>query len=83
VDAGAPQPRGELVTIVDAAVENETQRLAVVEQGLLLAQRLRRRPREAMTKTRGTVCPIALSVGTSVSDRSGESLQKPDVDRTT
>src|SRR5215510_721478 len=77
------QPSGELGTVVDPAVEGETESPAFVEQRLLFAQRLRRRTRDAMPEAHGAVGPVTLAVRTAMSDRGGQLPQKLGVDRTT
>src|SRR5207245_10779647 len=83
MDARRSQPCGELGAVVDPSIENETQGSALIEQRLLLAERLRRRARDAMSKADRPVRPASLAVRAAVSDRLGEPPEKRDVDRPT
>ena len=76
MDARRSQPCGELGAVVDPSIENETQGSALIEQRLLLAERLRRRASDAMSKADRPVRPASLTVRAAVSDRLGQPPEK-------
>src|SRR5206468_9976351 len=83
MDARRSQPCGELGAVVDPSIENETQGSALIEQRLLLAERLRSRASDAMSKADRPVRPAPLTVRAAVSDRLGQPPEKCDADRAT
>ena len=76
MDARRSQPCGELGAVVDPSIENETQGSALIEQRLLLAERLRCRASDAMSKADRPVRPVPLTVRAAVSDRLGQPPEK-------